>query len=178
VADAEPAVAALRGRLVDLFGRLRDTRLWVGARPEGGVKRAPHALAETIGYPRPTLRDGSDAPFLEIDLRLAAITLAKLATQSQAYGFSSAPPADLVDELEQHLGLLGDGARFFSNADHATPWVTHDPPHRSGPAGHEMVIGATRVVSISPCLSEATFDTGVVGVGADIAFVVWGEDED
>ena len=173
-----PNEATTRLELEATFGAMLDARVWVGPRPAGDADRVPHALAEAIGYPRPLTREGEDAPFLEIDARLAAITLAKLATQSQAYGFSRPPPDDMVRRMAKAIAVLGPHARYFCNANHDTPWVKRDPPVRSGPGADGPAFVAFRAVSFFVHLSEATFDTGVVGVGDEVAFIVWGEDED
>ena len=56
--------------------------------------------------------------------------------------------------------------------------MQHASPALSGDPGDEFTISATRTVMFTVMLSDATFDTGLVAVGDEIAFIVWGEDED
>ncbi|MBL8554669.1 MAG: hypothetical protein JNL41_10360 [Phenylobacterium sp.] len=90
-----------------------------------------------------------------------------LETQSQAYEFNWPPAEALVDALAEEIAALGADARFFGNADHVTPQA----PQGSG----EFIVA--RSVSWRP-LSKATFDTGILGVGRTLAFIVWAEEED
>ena len=93
-----------------------------------------------------------------IERDAAAETLAFAAVEGIAYGPGRAPQAELAAGALVTLQDMQSDASFFSNED----WPNY---FRSG--GFSF-----------GCISDATFDAGVVGFDSRVAFIFWMEDED
>ena len=172
----ENRIERLRALLDDVFGRRAGVTTWAGRVP--AKDSAAIALAAgQIGYPKSSWH-GSPTAFVPRSPHEAAVTLAMLATQSQAHEFNRPPPATLSGRIEMALGELLPTGRFVSNADHLVPWIPASPPAERQARSGGFQAGATRVVTFGVKLSDATFDTGVIGFDGELGFIAWAEEED
>lgn len=110
-------------------------------RPEGEADAAAEVLSRVLGYPGIVGE--------EVDLWRAAATLGMMASPGEGLGVP--PPPDLMMEFEALLMKLGDGARFFADADYTRGRGARPPEGHPGAC--------------------------VAGVGAEAAFMVWASPE-
>lgn len=148
-------------RLEPLLNRLkrkRRARLWYGSTPPERASRIPSFIAAKLGYPAQVHAALFEGELQSIDRLEAARTLAWVAKESLAYSKAKAPSASLVKDVMEAFADLAPEATFYTNGNwaeclggHGTQWTP---------------------------LSDATFDTGVIGFDSQAAFIFWVEDED
>lgn len=93
-----------------------------------------------------------------MDRSEAAKLLAWLAKESLAYGSAKAPNADKINVVLEAFADLAPDAAFWTNGN----WA------------EGLGSGGTQWTP----LSDATFDTGVIGFDTQTAFIFWVEEED
>ena len=105
-------------------------------------------------------------PLFEVNAELAASILCELWRESMAYHIEMMPAAQAHTLASQFLALFGSDARYWSN---------HDLPHT---IREEKANGTIIRLGDSLPLTGATFDGGVLVVGAQQVGILWVEDED
>ena len=133
------------------FGGLRS---WFGALDDLRGETTATDIARHLGARlSDTFDDGS---LVSLTDQEAARALSFVASNSMAYPRSIQPNPELIEQIYAGLAALGTDARFYSNGE----W------HRSD-----------SLISWKP-LTEATFDTGVIGLNPSVGFMIWAEEED
>jgi hypothetical protein len=136
------------------YGRNRNSRHWLGPRPDARAKVLPRAIASMVGYPI-TNGETDELRLQQIERSKAAQVLAWVATESQAYG-RRVPRESYRKEAEAALKEFGDSAVFLTNFEDLSPTAR----------------------AFTTKLSAATFDAGLIAYDHEKALIFWAEDED